>query len=84
MVAVKVVRNIKKYVESARIEANILDEIYRKQKETRKNGCLNLYSHFEFDGNFYLMGGFLLKILILQLLFCPPYFYPSISFFLVG
>lgn len=49
-VAMKVVRNIKKYVDSAKIEAEILDRIYRKQKAASFDGCLQLFGHFEFNG----------------------------------
>jgi len=50
IVAVKVVRGVKKYVESARIEADILGHVYDRQKEVGANCCVKLYSHFSFDG----------------------------------
>lgn len=49
-IAIKVVRNIPKYVDSAKIEARILDEIYRHQKRSNTSGCVKLYSHFHYEG----------------------------------
>jgi serine/threonine protein kinase len=49
-VAIKIVRNIRKYVDSAKIEAEILDTIYREQKAAKQSGCVKLYSHFKYDG----------------------------------
>lgn len=50
VVAIKVVRGISRYVDSAKIEANILDNIFKKQKHHRTNCCVNQYSHFPFEG----------------------------------
>jgi serine/threonine protein kinase len=50
-VAIKIVRNIRKYVDSAKIEAQILDTIYLEQKAAKQSGCLKLYSHFKYDGS---------------------------------
>jgi hypothetical protein len=49
-VAIKVVRAIKRYVKSARIEAKILDYIFDKQKELNVNLCVKMYSHFKLYG----------------------------------
>mmetsp|Transcript_19155 Transcript_19155/g.32368 ORF Transcript_19155/g.32368 Transcript_19155/m.32368 type:complete len:168 (-) Transcript_19155:136-639(-) len=55
-VAVKVVRSINRYIDSARIEANILDDIYTKQKQTKNvDMCVKMYSHFKFDGHYCLV-----------------------------
>lgn len=51
-VAIKVVRNIKKYVESAVIEARILNDIFDQQKKKSFDGCLKIYSHFKYNGAF--------------------------------
>lgn len=53
-VAVKIIRSIKRYIESAKIEAEILDDIYDKQKERNVNVCVKMYSHFKFDGNSFI------------------------------
>lgn len=50
VVALKVVRRIRKYRESARIEASILSDVYSRQKKERSNFIVKMYSHFEFDG----------------------------------
>jgi hypothetical protein len=49
-VAVKVVRSIKRYIESARIEARILDNVYDKQNEKNSDYCVKMFSHFRFEG----------------------------------
>jgi serine/threonine protein kinase len=56
-VAIKVVRNIPKYVSSAEIEARVLDDIYKAQKEafggsssSRWRPCVKMYDHFRFRG----------------------------------
>lgn len=50
VVAIKVVRGIKKYVDSAKIEASILDDVYTRQKRNGVDCCLKLYSHFPLNG----------------------------------
>lgn len=55
VVAVKVVRSIKRYVESAKIEADILDHVYDRQAKQKTNYCLKLYSHFKFDNYYFLV-----------------------------
>lgn len=51
-VAIKIVRNIKKYTESAQIEAEILSTVYDMQKKHKKHLCVKLFSHFYHDGHF--------------------------------
>ena len=55
MVAIKVVRRIERYVDSAKIEADILDDIYDRQSKQKANCCLKLYSHFELDKHYFLV-----------------------------
>jgi hypothetical protein len=52
-VAIKVVRSIKRYVESARIESDILHDIYTKQKEKNVDVCVKMFSRFHFDGKYH-------------------------------
>ena len=54
-VAIKVIRKIDKYIESAQIEKEILDDIYKQQKRQRKNYCVKLYSAFKFDGHYFMV-----------------------------
>jgi dual specificity protein kinase CLK2/3 len=54
-VAIKVVRSIKRYVDSAKIEADILDHVYDCQAKQNSNYCLKLYSHFELDKFYFLV-----------------------------
>jgi serine/threonine protein kinase len=49
-VALKMVRSVKRYIKSAKIEAEILDYVYKKQKEYNKNFCVKMFSHFKYDG----------------------------------
>lgn len=51
-IALKVVRNIQKYADSAKVEANILDDIYSLQKKRKFDGCVKMFSHFEFKGHY--------------------------------
>lgn len=50
-VAIKVIRSIKRYVESAKIEADILDDIFTKQKASGTDMCVKMFSQFRLDGN---------------------------------
>ena len=50
IVAVKVVRRIKRYIESAHIEADVLKEVYRHLKKERSSCCVLMYSNFNFRG----------------------------------
>ena len=50
IVALKVVRKIQRYVESAKIEADILVDVCRRQKIDESDFCVKLYDHFEYDG----------------------------------
>lgn len=38
-------------MESAQIEAEILDEVYDRQNEQNVDLCVKMYSHFKMDGN---------------------------------
>lgn len=49
-VALKIIRSIKRYIDSAKIEADILDDIYDKQHQRGVNLCVKMYSHFRFEG----------------------------------
>jgi serine/threonine protein kinase len=49
-VAVKVVRCVKKYTESAKIEAEILDDIMDKGGAAGQRLIVQMYNHFFFDG----------------------------------
>ena len=50
-VALKVVRRVKKYTESAMIEADILEDIRRKLKQSDCQICVKMYDHFKFEGS---------------------------------
>ena len=39
-----------RYADSAKVEANILDDIYSLQKKRKFDGCVKMFSHFEFKG----------------------------------
>ena len=54
-VAIKVIRKIEKYIESAEIERDILNDIYEEQKRARKSYCVKLYSSFKSDGHFFMV-----------------------------
>jgi serine/threonine protein kinase len=49
-VAIKVVRNIKRYTESASIEAQILKDVGEKSVAASVDVCVKLYAEFEFEG----------------------------------
>jgi serine/threonine protein kinase len=49
-VALKVIRRISRYVDSARIEADILRDIFDKQRSKNVDLCVELYSTFQYDG----------------------------------
>lgn len=51
-VAVKVVRSIKRYVESAQIEADVLNKVYDQQKRDRKDYCVKMYSQFSLNEHY--------------------------------
>ena len=51
--AVKIVRSVKKYISSAKIEAQILNEVYEAQKKRNVNLCVKMYANFRYDGNYY-------------------------------
>lgn len=49
-VALKVIRSISRYIDSAKIEADLLDDIYDKQNAQGLNVCVKMFSHFRFEG----------------------------------
>jgi len=49
-VALKVIRSISRYIDSAKIEADLLDDIYDKQNAQNLNVCVKMFSHFRFGG----------------------------------
>ena len=51
--AAKVIRSIKKYIDSAKIEAEILDDVYEQQKQLKVDFCVKMYASFRFDGKNY-------------------------------
>eukprot|EP01036_Dinobryon_divergens_P028699 gene28699-37687_t len=53
--AVKVIRSIKKYIESAQIEADILDDVFEQQKRLEVEFCVKMYASFRFDGHYCLV-----------------------------
>lgn len=55
IIAIKVVRKVTRYVESALIEARILDNIYDKQKAGGVNYFAKMYSHWKSDGYYFLV-----------------------------
>lgn len=55
-VAIKMVRSIKKYTESARIEADILEDVRREQAKRGLSLIVELFGVFEFQGRAILAG----------------------------
>lgn len=51
-VAVKVIRKIQRYVESAMIEADILDDVFSRQRKYKIDLCVKMFSHFKFEGHY--------------------------------
>lgn len=51
-VALKVIRSISRYIDSAKIEAELLDDIYDKQNAQNLNVCVKMFSHFRFGGEY--------------------------------
>ena len=55
-VAIKIVRKINRYIDSAIIESDILDDIYKKQKSAKDlsgvdvDFCVKMYATFNFNG----------------------------------
>jgi len=64
-VAVKVVRKIRRYVDSAVIEADILKEVRSLQRVKGVDSCVKMYDHFHFKGELeeYLLFESILLIL---------------------
>lgn len=54
-VAIKVIRDVKRYKENAKIEANILNDISRADKDGHKSGSPMLYDTFPHDAHFCLV-----------------------------
>jgi serine/threonine protein kinase len=50
VVAIKVIRKISRYIDSAKIEASILNDVYEKQKHNKTKYCVKLFSHWKLDG----------------------------------
>ena len=48
--AAKVIRSIKKYIDSAKIEAEILDDVYEQQNRQKVDFCVKMYASFRFNG----------------------------------
>lgn len=57
--AIKVVRSIKKYRDAAEIEADILNDLYDRQKErcgdSERRYVVTMYSHFNYHGHYCLV-----------------------------
>lgn len=49
-VALKIIRSIDRYIESAKIESDILDDIFDKQKTHNVELCVKMYSRFRYEG----------------------------------
>ena len=54
-VAIKIVRSIEKYVDSAKIEAKILNDVYDKQKQEKFAPCVKMYQSFYLEKHFCLV-----------------------------
>mmetsp|Transcript_35064 Transcript_35064/g.109575 ORF Transcript_35064/g.109575 Transcript_35064/m.109575 type:complete len:326 (+) Transcript_35064:84-1061(+) len=65
VVAIKVVRRVKRYVEDALIEVNILEKLCRMDKEGRF--CVQMYKCFHYDHHFCIVTELLGKSLYLAL-----------------
>ena len=53
-VALKIIRNIPRYIDSAKIESDILDDVFEKQSSTGVDLCVNMYSRFRHEGKYSL------------------------------
>jgi len=51
-VAVKVIRSISRYIDSAKIEADILHDVFDKQNASKVNLCVKMYSRFRFQDHY--------------------------------
>lgn len=49
-VAIKIIRSIERYIESARIEVQILSDVYKNQKMQNVDYCVKLWSRFRYNG----------------------------------
>ena len=55
VVAIKVVRKIENYLESASIEAKILRDVYDAQKKADCSSFVKMYSRFREDGHYFMV-----------------------------
>jgi len=53
-VAVKIIRDVKRYLENAKIEADILETIRRKDPD-KKSGCCMMYDTFVHEGKYFCL-----------------------------
>jgi len=53
-VAIKIIRDVKRYMENAKIEADILKDI-RKEDPTGSSGCAIMYETFTYEQKFYCL-----------------------------
>jgi serine/threonine protein kinase len=54
-VAIKVVRKIDRYIDSAKIEASILIDIFNEQRRHKVSYFVKMYSTFEVDGHYFMV-----------------------------
>lgn len=55
IVALKVVRSIKRYIKSAEIEAAILNDVYDRMQRHDSPYCVKMYSHFKYGDHFVMV-----------------------------
>ncbi len=55
IVAIKVIRSIKRYAESAEIEARILKKVGERSKDRGVDFCVELLDQFEFSSHYCLV-----------------------------
>lgn len=54
-VALKVVRKIDRYIDSAKIEADILRKVFSEQRKHRVSHFVKMYSSFSYDGHYFMV-----------------------------
>ena len=54
-VAIKIIRSIPRYIDSAKIEARVLDHIYDEQKKRRLSHVVKLFASFECGRHYMLV-----------------------------
>eukprot|EP01031_Cornospumella_fuschlensis_P025821 gene25821-31184_t len=78
-VALKVVRSIKRYIHSAKIEAKLCDDVYKKQKEAKSSYCVKMFAHFAFLDHYVLvfetLGLSVYDLVKMNAYTCLPYAY---------